>query len=141
MLKDGRVCRLWKPGIFQDRKLRKLWIPPHEATFINMALVEKVGKMDLRFKVAADYNFLLSAFSSARRTTYVNTVLVAMKTGGTATKSLKNILRGNMEISSAYRRQFNKLPKSIIVRKIVRQVQQRWAALGYHSGYCNPPKY
>ena len=125
---SGTIRRLWNPGKFDPRKLRHLWVPPHEATFIKRELVSRVGLLQTRYRIAAGYNMLLQAFCNGSTFIHLDVVLVVMRSGGTATKSIGNIIRGNKEIAAAYKDVFGRYPKAIVFRKLVRQWQQRNAA-------------
>ena len=101
----GRVSRYWKAGAAMPRKWRLGWMPPHPTFFVRRRVYERHGLFDLDFPIAADYELMLRLMVRHRiATTYVNRVLVNMAPGGTSNASLANVVKANLEVARAWRR-------------------------------------
>lgn len=84
----GQVVRRWRAGDFAPWKLRFGWMPPHPALFLRRRVYETVGAFDLGYRIAADYDFILRAFSAGIRARYLPEVLVKMRLGGVSNAGL-----------------------------------------------------
>lgn len=99
------VVRRWIAGNYSRQQLRLGWMPPHPTVFIHRELLQSVGKFDLSFRIAADYEFLLRCFSGGGlRWTYLPLTLVRMRNGGESNRSLGNVLRKSAEDLKALRK-------------------------------------
>jgi glycosyltransferase involved in cell wall biosynthesis len=97
-----QVLRHWRAGQFSRAKLARGWMPPHPTLYLRRSVVECAGPFDTRFRIAADYDFMLRVLSSPVLTpkgsvVYLPQVLVRMRTGGASNRSLKNIVRKSIE--------------------------------------------
>lgn len=100
----ARVVRAWKAGAFRPGLLARGWMPPHPTLFIRRELFSEVGLYDTKYKIAADYEFILRLFSLYLfRAVYIPDVLVRMRTGGASNRTLKQILRKSAEDYRALR--------------------------------------
>lgn len=94
----NKVVRYWRPGKFLRRKLVMGWMPPHPTLYFRRSFLESIGSFDARYKIAADYDYILRSFSRAEFVaTYIPVVLVRMRVGGSSNKSLENIIRKSRE--------------------------------------------
>ena len=86
------IFRRWVSGPFKCPKLYFGWMPPHPTVFLKKHIYEKVGGFDSRFKISADYDFILRSFKNKDfRTKYMSKLMVNMQIGGVSNRSLKNI--------------------------------------------------
>lgn len=100
----ARVVRYWRSRPFSPKLLRRGWMPPHPTLYVRRAWYERLGGFDLRYRIAADYEFILRLFSQAGlRVTYLPHVLVRMRVGGMSNRSLSNIVRKSAEDLRALR--------------------------------------
>lgn len=100
----GKVVRRWKSGEFNRQKFLSGWMPPHPAFFLRRTCYEEYGKFNLSFKTSADYELMLRMlYKEGVSATYVNRVLVHMRTGGQSNISLKNRLKANREDRRAWK--------------------------------------
>lgn len=103
--KTSRVIREWKSTPFEPTLLKKGWMPPHPTLFIRKKRLDAIGRYDIRFRIAADYDFILRLFKQpSLRTAYVPETLVLMQTGGASNQSISNILHKSREDLQALRR-------------------------------------
>jgi glycosyltransferase len=73
-------------------------MPPHPTFYIRRRLAEKTGSFDLRYSIAADYDFMLRALElHATRTQYIPGALIDFTVGGISSGNLWKVLRGNVE--------------------------------------------
>lgn len=101
----GRVIRYWRSSPFARRKLAWGWMPPHPTLYVRREWYERVGGFDTRYRIAADYDFILRLFSQQGfSAVYLPEVLVKMRLGGASNRSLKNIVRKSREDLEALRR-------------------------------------
>lgn len=98
----SKVIRYWKSHDYLDGLFGRGWAPPHPTFFVRRAVYEKYGVFDLNYKLAADFELMirfLGRFNIA--SVYIPTVLVKMRTGGATNKSVINIIKQNIEICRA----------------------------------------
>ncbi|QBK04424.1 glycosyltransferase [Hylemonella gracilis] len=94
-----RVIRRWQSGVFIPAQLRRGWMPPHPTFYVRRFLVQRIGGFDPRFRIAADYDFMLRYLSAPDvKVVYLPRLMVQMKTGGVSGNgSLRAILQRNFE--------------------------------------------
>ena len=94
----SRIVRHWKSGVFSARKLAWGWMPPHPTLFVRREVYQRLGGFDLRFRIAADYDWMLRLLSQPDvRVVYIPEVLVKMRVGGMSNRSLKALIRKSSE--------------------------------------------
>jgi glycosyltransferase involved in cell wall biosynthesis len=104
--RDGeRVVRRWRSRGWRRGDFRLGWMPPHPTFYCRRAVVDRVGGFDLRYRLAADYDFMLRAleltdFASVR----APRVLVDMGAGGLSASGWRSSLRHNLEALDSRRR-------------------------------------
>lgn len=96
------VVRYWKSRHYRDGLFSKGWVPPHPTFFTRRELYDRLGDFDLTFPIAADFELMLRFIACNKvKTHYIPHVTVHMRLGGTSNKSIKNIIRQNIEIRKA----------------------------------------
>ena len=94
----NQIKRFWKSGAFNKNKFLFGWMPPHPAFFVKREIYLKYGMFNLNLKSAADYEIMLRfLFKENISTTYLNEVLVKMRSGGRSNQNLISRLQGNKE--------------------------------------------
>lgn len=97
------VVRHWKSGVYDRRKLKRGWMPPHPTFYLkksvyDQAVLENGEYFDTSFSCAADYDFMMRVLSKyGVEPVYLPDVLVKMRTGGVSNRSLKHIIRKSWE--------------------------------------------
>ncbi|MDG1693900.1 MAG: glycosyltransferase family 2 protein [Porticoccaceae bacterium] len=87
------VARKWRSCVYNDGLLRKGWMPPHPTLFLRNDVIKKCGKFDPKYRISADYDFILRCFSSEiKNSRYIPNILVKMRIGGVSNRSLSTIL-------------------------------------------------
>lgn len=121
----SRVVRRWNSGAFNRKKFLDGWMPPHPTFFLRRSCYEKFGKFNLEFKTSADYELMLRLLYKEQITTsYLNRVLVCMRTGGQSNLSLKNRIKANREDRMAWK--VNNLKPGLLttIRKPLSKITQ-----------------
>jgi len=122
----NKVVRYWKSCDYQDGLFRKGWAPPHPTFFVRRKIYEKYGVFDLDYKLAADFE-LMTRFLSKYKipSVYIPNVLVKMRLGGATNKSIINIIKQNLEICRAGKKNSVHIsPLDLTFNKILNRVTQ-----------------
>jgi hypothetical protein len=99
-----QVVRYWKSAPFTPRRLAWGWMPPHPTLYVRREWYERIGGLNTRYRIAADYLSILQMFSQPGfKAAYLPQVLVKMRLGGASNRSLKNIVRKSREDWDALR--------------------------------------
>lgn len=100
------VVRHWRSGAFSPSRLLFGWMPPHPSFYVSKNLLREVGTFDTRFRIAADYDFMLRCLRRPHvRVGYVPDVMVRMRAGGVSNASLSTIIAKSREDLRALRNQ------------------------------------
>ena len=101
--KNSNITRKWQSGIFGNAKLYFGWMPPHPMTTIRKEIIEKNLGFDIRYEVAADYDFMLRVLLGKKlKIKYVNSVLVHMEMGGVSNSSILRLIYANFEVMKCW---------------------------------------
>ncbi|MGY4385428.1 glycosyltransferase involved in cell wall biosynthesis [Pedobacter sp. UYP24] len=119
------ICRKWKSGIFNVRKLRYGWMPPHPTLYLKRSVFNQCGVYSSEFEVAADYEFILRIFLKYEvRPFFLNKILVHMRQGGISNGSyIKriNLIKQDYVIIKAMGLNF---PIVVLLFKKLRKIHQ-----------------
>jgi len=125
-----RPVRSWKGEPFVRGSFRRGWMPPHPTFYIRRALSEKTGTFDLRYRISADYDFMLRALElHAESAEYVSGPLIDFLVGGNSSGSISKVIRGNLECLRARQEHLGApLVDAALFTKPLRKIaQQHWA--------------
>ena len=87
-----KVIRHWSAGEFRARNLSYGWMPPHPTIFIRRKLLAHLGNFDTRYKISADYDFILRYFLEiGMGIVYLPRVIVKMRIGGESNRNIGKI--------------------------------------------------
>ena len=107
----SKIVRHWITG--KQRSFSKVWHPAHPTFYVKREIYSKYGLFDLDFKFAADFELMLRLVEKEHiRLFYLPEPLVRMRLGGTTSKNLTNIRKGNIECLNAFRK--NGIPVSVL---------------------------
>lgn len=121
-MEGERVVRTWHMG---EGRLKDGWMPGHPTLFLKREIYEKYGSYDLRYRCAADYEFMVRFLKDENnRLAYVPEVLVSMFYGGTSNAGLSNYLVSFREGYQALHRNGVKFPFWITVKRTLRVLRQ-----------------
>lgn len=117
--------RFWKSEQFFSKLLRKGWMPAHPTLFLRSEVYQKHGHFNLKYRIAADYDFILRVFSdSSISFKYMPEVLMKMRVGGASNRSLKNIKLKSMEDLRALKTNKITNPYSVLLQKNLSKISQ-----------------
>lgn len=121
-VEENRIVRSWHMG---EGSLRQGWMPGHPTLFLKREIYEKYGVYDIRYRCAADYEFMVRFLKDEdNHLAYVPEVLVAMFYGGTSNAGVMNYLISFKEGYQALRRNKVKFPLWITVKRTFRVLRQ-----------------
>jgi glycosyltransferase involved in cell wall biosynthesis len=93
-----RIIRRWRAGHYSPGAFFYGWMPPHPTFFVKTKLYRQHGYFSTDLRSAADYELMLRLIHKHQiRLTYLNEVMVVMRTGGISNSSVKNRVRANRE--------------------------------------------
>lgn len=100
-----RTIRRYRSNNFTPKRLAWGWMPAHPALFMTADVYRRTGNFDIRYQIAADYDFIIRAFWKQQlKAEYIQEVLVRMQNGGISTGKWQNKLILNREVLTACRR-------------------------------------
>jgi len=119
------VRRIWKSRAYSPGLFKTGWHPAHPSFFVRKSIYEKYGLYRTEFPISADYEMMLRLLEIQKiKSAYIPEVLVKMRTGGNSNKSLKNIIKGNLEALRAWKVNGRKIPYSIFFTKPLSKLRQ-----------------
>jgi GT2 family glycosyltransferase len=122
-----RVVRYWRSSEFQPDLYLSGWCPPHPTFFVRRSVYDELGLYDESYEIAADVDLTIRYLVKHRvRSKYVPHVLVKMRLGGTTNKSVRNIVKQNVEIWRSLKAHG---PKPSLARFVVGKVVSRFKQL------------
>lgn len=100
-----KILRCWKSREYQSGLCHKCCMPACPAFCARRSVCKRFGGFDLSFTLQADFEMALRLLDvKSLRTPYLPEVLVRMRMGSASTTSLRNVIRGDIEVATAYRR-------------------------------------
>jgi len=99
-----KIQRTWHAGEYDRKQFLRGWMPPHPTFFVKRSCYEQYGTFNLDFKTSADYELMLRMlYKHGVSSTYLNRVLVKMRSGGQSNVSLVNRIKANLEDRKAWK--------------------------------------
>jgi glycosyltransferase involved in cell wall biosynthesis len=109
-----KIIRFWKGLSYQRSRFKYGWMPAHPTFYMRRELIDKYGLYENHYYSAADYEFMARyLFRHRISATYLQTMIVKMRTGGVSNMSFKTRLRANRRDYLAMK--INKIPFPFIV--------------------------
>lgn len=119
-----RVVRYWRSNDFSEHLLSYGWMPPHPTLYCRRSVFNKVGLYRTDFRISADYEFILRAFSHREfRTSYLPEVIIRMETGGVSNRDFRAMTIKTQEDFRALRMNGRK-PFLTVLCKNLRKTRQ-----------------
>lgn len=123
--KDGQIARIWFPGPSRLWRYLYGWMIPHQALLVDREMFVKYGGFDRRFKIAADYDWLLRVFFVNREPVlFCKFRVLVMENGGISNSSLANVLRANFEVILSWKKYYCFFPFWIFFTKPLLKICQ-----------------
>jgi glycosyltransferase involved in cell wall biosynthesis len=99
-----KITRRYRSTRFAPARLAWGWMPAHPGTFLARRVYDRVGLYRTDFRLAADYEFAVRAFTKAKiRYHHLPEVVVSMRAGGLSTSGFASKLLINQECVRACR--------------------------------------
>lgn len=100
----SQIVRHWKTNDYYAGAFKKGWHPAHPTFFVRKEIYNKYGLFNLEFKLAADFELMLRFIEHYKvQSVYFNKPIVRMRLGGATSKSMKNIIKQNIECYRAFK--------------------------------------
>ncbi len=97
-----KIARVWKSAPYAQGMFLRGWVPPHPTFFVRRSVYEKYGVFDLSFPLAADFELMLRYLHCLKlKSACIPETLVRMRLGGATNKNIGNIVKQNIEIFEA----------------------------------------
>jgi glycosyltransferase involved in cell wall biosynthesis len=121
----NKVIRKWKSKSYDSSFFERGNIPPHPTLFLRSSIYNNVGFFNIKYKLAADYDFMLRAFKKfGNASEYFPRLMVKMRLGGATNKSLQNIINGNKEILLSWKSNGLKPPFMLMPFRVFKRLIQ-----------------
>ena len=109
-----KVIRYWKGEMYKRYRFRYGWMPAHPTFYMRRDLIKQYGLYENHYYTAADYEFMARyLFLHKVSSTYIDSMLVKMRSGGLSNITLKSRFRANRRDFLAMKK--NKIPFSFFV--------------------------
>jgi len=100
----NQIVRHWKTCEFITGAFKKGWHPAHPTFFVRREVYEKYGLFNLDFTLAADFELMLRFLERYKISSiYLPQPIVRMRLGGATSKSVRNIIKQNIECYKAFK--------------------------------------
>jgi len=120
-----KVKRFWKGGEYDSEKFPKGWMPPHLGTYIKRQCYLDHGSFREDLSVSADYELMLRfMYKHKIKVRYLPKVIVRFRLGGVSNRSLKHIIKANLEVYKSWRLNELQVSPLIILRKPLGKIKQ-----------------
>lgn len=101
------------------------WYPPHPTLYIKKGIYDKYGKYDIKYKIAADYDFMVRIMKNDIKMSYIREPLIYMRSGGTSTSSLKSYKKSFDEAIDVLKKNGIKFVYLVNIRRTFVIIKQR----------------
>lgn len=120
-----KIVRTWESKRFDRKNIKYGWMPPHPTLYLRKEIYQKHGPFDTSFKIAGDYNFMVSVMKDKEiNLAYLPEIITKMRMGGASTGSVKGILTKSKEDIRALKNNGFKFPYLILAAKNLRKLPQ-----------------
>ena len=98
----NKVVRFWKSQDYKPGLFQRGWVPAHPTFFARKKVYDEYGGFDVAYRLAADFELMLRFLEKFKvKPVYIPRIFVKMRTGGASNNSIRNIIRQNMDIYRA----------------------------------------
>lgn len=92
------TVRRWRGSPYSKGAFQRGWLPAHATFYVRRPVTEALGNFDTRYRIAADYDFMLRALEVHDfRSVFVDKVLVNLIGGSEGGPGLKTVVTHNYE--------------------------------------------
>ena len=117
--------------LIKSKKVSKKlgWHMPHPTLYLKKSVYEKYGNFDLKYRIAADLDFMLRIINNNVKLKYLDDYFVFMRSGGASTNGLKGYYKNFKESKVVLQKNKIKLPLLTNIYRIFEMYFQRVALL------------
>ncbi|MGX3010679.1 glycosyltransferase family 2 protein [Helicobacter sp. 23-1044] len=134
--KCGNIARNMCGTLPRDANFMRGFHPAHPSFYARREVFARYGAFDLRYKISADYDLMLRfLFKYKLKSLYIDEIFVKMSLGGTSNKSLKNIIKANLECLQSAKENGVKCASIAILLKIISKLKD----INYRNLFAPPP--
>jgi len=121
----NKIYRIFNSKEFFPEDFLKCKHPPHTSLFIKKEIYQELGKFNEKLQIASDFEFMLRVFGKNRiKSKFIDKIFVGMRSHGTSTKNLKNILISNNEVVKSFKLNNLKINYLYLILKIFKKLTQ-----------------
>lgn len=121
----SKPVRYWKSKPFRPGLFSMGWVPAHPTFFARRAAYERYGGYDDSLGLAADFELMLRFLErQGLKSVYIPRVFVKMRLGGVSNQSIRNIVRQNIDIYRACRKNQIMVSPLIFIAKPLAKLSQ-----------------
>ena len=122
---DKKPKRKWISNKYKENLFSTGWIPPHPTFYAKLDVYERYGLFNSNLKFAADFDIMCRFIAREQiRIKYLPGTKVRMRLGGATTKSIKNIILGNIEIYNSLKNNRVKISPLFFFKKVYTKLKQ-----------------
>jgi glycosyltransferase involved in cell wall biosynthesis len=101
----SKLVRNWEGSPYETGAFTRGWHPAHPTFYVRREVYAKLEPHDTTMPVAADFEIMLRAIEVHKfPSSFIDETLITFSIGGKSTGSIRNILRGNLEILRAFKK-------------------------------------
>ena len=117
--------RIWISEPYKNEAFLSGWVPPHPTFYAKKSVYLQYGLFKSELMFAADFDIMCRFLEKESIVTkYLPGYKVKMRLGGATTKSITNIIKGNIEIFKSLRANGLNPGFSFIIKKILLKIKQ-----------------
>jgi glycosyltransferase involved in cell wall biosynthesis len=121
----SKIVRKWESKPYHQHFFEFGNVPPHPTFFIRTRLLNKIGLFNLKYKLAADYEFMFRALKIHNLKSYhLPRFTIKMRLGGATNVSVDNIKKQNLEILDAWSMNDKNVPFYFFPARIWKKIIQ-----------------
>jgi glycosyltransferase involved in cell wall biosynthesis len=121
----SKIVREWESKPYHQHFFEFGNVPPHPTFFIRTKLLDKIGLFNLKYKLAADYEFMFRALKIQNLKSYhLPRFTIKMRLGGATNVSLDNIKKQNLEILDTWTNNGRNVPFYFLPFRIWKKIIQ-----------------
>ena len=121
----NKTIRYWRSSPYTHGAFYKGWHPPHPAFFVRKEVYEKYGVFRENFDISADFELMLRFLEKEEVSSfYLGETLVRMRMGGESNRSIRNIVKGNINCLKAFKVNNLRVPLFYPIIRLLPKVKQ-----------------
>lgn len=121
----NKIFRLYKSKNYLPDDYMKCKHPPHTSIFVKKEIYEKFGNFNEELKIASDFEFMLRVFGkNSIKTKFVDKTFVHMRSHGSSSRNLNNIILSNYEVIQSFKINNIKISYFQLMLKILSKIKQ-----------------